>query len=85
MDLTDIDYINFLKKQAELKMLARNSVLFCALPDDLRDFEEEIYKHERSPGVEKIIDFLIGLFKEEKERVDEVVSMIKEARAKMAE
>ena len=82
MDLT-LEYIDFLKRKSELIMLARNSILFCALPDDLRDFEVAIDNYEQGPGSEKLISYFIDLFKEEKERVDEVVSMIREARANM--
>ena len=80
-----LEYINFLKRKSELIMLARNSVLFCALPDDLRDFEVEVEKLKQNPGSEKLISYFVDLFTEEKRRVDAMVSIIREARAKMAE
>ncbi len=80
-----MNFPDFQKAKDELKTLARSSVVFLAQPDNLREFEVEIDKLEETPGTRKLVGFLIDLFKEIKERVDNVVSIVKETRAKMAE
>ncbi|MCX6719438.1 MAG: hypothetical protein NTZ38_03640 [Candidatus Taylorbacteria bacterium] len=74
-----MDYLSFLKEKEELKIAARASVLFRALPEDLEKFEKEVGKMEHNPGSEKIVTYLTNLFKEANEQSMLTVETVQKA------
>lgn len=74
-----MDSLDFEKAKEELKTLARNSALFIAQPENLEEFEKETDKLKPTTGTERIVSYLIGLFKEEKQQTSITVSILRQA------
>jgi hypothetical protein len=74
-----MDKLEFLKNKEELKIIARESVLFKSVPQNLEKFEREIDNLEHSVGGEKVLSYLLQLFEEAREQTKVAVSVIKSA------
>jgi len=59
-------------------MLVQRSVLFRAVPENLKKFENELNILEQSASSEKIISYLITLFRELEQQTTTTVSALKQ-------
>uniref|UniRef100_A0A7V3N6E4 Uncharacterized protein n=1 Tax=candidate division CPR3 bacterium TaxID=2268181 RepID=A0A7V3N6E4_UNCC3 len=73
-----MDSSEFVKKKEELRMLVQRSVLFRAVPENLKKFENELNILEQSASSEKIISYLITLFRELEQQTTTTVSALKQ-------
>lgn len=74
-----MDQILFLKTKEELKIEARASGLFRALPEDLQKFEREVGSLEHTPSSEKIVVYLKSLFGDLNKETSQTIANIKQA------
>ena len=73
-----MDSPEFIKNKEELRTLVRKSVLFRAIPENLEKFENELNALEQSASSEKVISYLITLFKELEQQTIATVSALKQ-------
>jgi len=73
-----MDSSEFVKKKEELRTLVQRSVLFRAVPENLKKFENELNVLEQSASSEKIISYLITLFRELEQQTTTTVSALKQ-------
>jgi 5'-deoxynucleotidase YfbR-like HD superfamily hydrolase len=73
-----MDSSEFVKKKEELRTFVQGSVLFRAVPENLKKFENELNVLEQSASSEKIISYLITLFRELEQQTTTTVSALKQ-------